>query len=68
MYDLGLVKDSSNNWKEELVEGVTRYSKNDFLYKKYLGFEFKKIDNKKTYKEYKIKKITAAELTKRFAY
>ena len=68
MYDLGLVKDSGNKWEEELVEGVTRYCTNDALAKKYLGFEFKKLNDKKTYKEYEIKQIPAAELTKRFAY
>ena len=60
--------DDDEKWDQKIVMVLNRYCINDKSSQKYLGFEYKEIEDKKNYKEFEIKQLPIAEVVKRFNY
>ncbi|WP_269613302.1 hypothetical protein [Prochlorococcus marinus] len=65
LYDLGLAE--GRKWEEKSVTKEIRYCMIDLATKKYLGFEYKNIDENKIYNEYQFNQMQP-ELIKRFSF
>ena len=66
LYDLGLAE--GRKWEEKSVLKKIRYCMIDLATKKYLGFEYKDIEENKIYNEYQFDQMTEPELIKRFSF